>query len=71
MNNSIHCLQFAYFMYGDNVGDLNVYINPKADNSVPPVPNYKISGSKGNQWNFEKITMNFNETLGFNVILKK
>lgn len=56
-------------MYGDNVGDLNVYINPNGDSTVPSNPNYKLSGSKGNQWNLEQITMNFNQSLPFNVII--
>ena len=64
-SNSVHCLRFAYYMYGDNVGTMNVYLS--TGTSVPTIPSYSLTGSKGNQWFRQQLTINFNSNLDFSV----
>ena len=66
-SNSVHCLRYAYYMYGDNVGDLNMYIG--SPGSLPPNPSFTLTGSKGNQWFRQQLTVTFNINLDFNVKL--
>lgn len=63
--NSASCLQFAYYLYGDNVGKLNMYITPGSGALV--TPSFTAEGSKGRNWLIEKFTLNFGVNFNFDV----
>ena len=64
-NNSVHCLRFAYYMYGDNVGSLNIYLG-----TFGSQPSNSITGSKGNQWNRYQLDLMFGDNIDFYVIFE-
>lgn len=66
--NSISCLQFSYFLYGDDVGSLNMYITPGT--GVISNPAFVVSGSKGRNWLIEKFTLNFANKFDFDIVLE-
>uniref|UniRef100_A0A2C9KBP7 MAM domain-containing protein n=1 Tax=Biomphalaria glabrata TaxID=6526 RepID=A0A2C9KBP7_BIOGL len=43
------CLHFFYYMYGDGVGTLNVYVQPVSQ-SVLGQPLWRMSGNQGQRW---------------------
>jgi hypothetical protein len=65
--NSVHCLTFAYFMYGDNVGSLIVYMSTIFDGLSLK---YNFTGSKGNQWIKQLSTITFATKLDFQIIFE-
>ena len=42
------CLQFWYHMFGNSIGELNVYI--KTGSSIPSTPAWSKTKDQGNQW---------------------
>ncbi|CAF0741635.1 unnamed protein product, partial [Brachionus calyciflorus] len=66
--NSASCLQFAYFLFGDNVGKLNMYITPGS--GIPANPAFTVEGSKGNAWLIEKFSLNFGINFSFDIVLE-
>ncbi|KAK0068562.1 MAM and LDL-receptor class A domain-containing protein 2, partial [Biomphalaria pfeifferi] len=43
------CLHFFYYMYGDGVGTLNVYVQPVSQ-SILGQPLWRMSGNQGQRW---------------------
>jgi hypothetical protein len=66
--NSVHCLRFGYYMYGDNVGSLNMYVG--TSNGLPSNPSFSLTGSKGNQWFRQQLTITFNINTDFYVVFE-
>jgi len=64
-SNSVHCLRFAYYMYGDNVGSLNIYLG-----TFGSQPSHSLTGSKGNQWNRYQLDLMFGDNIDFYVIFE-
>ena len=64
---SVHCLSFAYFMYGDNVGSLIVYMSTIIDGLSLK---YNFTGSKGNRWFKQLSTITFATNLDFQIIFE-
>jgi hypothetical protein len=67
-SNSVHCLRFAYYMYGDNVGSLNIYLGTSSNR--PSFPSYTLTGSKGNEWFRQRLTVTFNANVDFYVVFE-
>ena len=67
-NMSVHCLEFAYFMYGDDVGTLNLYVTPGAVSPTSPV--FKLTGSRGKDWFLQKLTFFFNSNFDLTLWLE-
>ena len=65
---SQHCLQYAYYMNGEDVGQLNLYV--KVGLGVPNSPAYILSGSQGPFWVIDKITFNINSQIDFQVLIR-
>ena len=64
---SIHCLSFAYFLNGDNVGSLIVYMSTIIDGLSLQ---YNFTGSKGNQWIKQLSTITLKTNLEFKIIFE-
>lgn len=64
--NSASCLQFSYYLYGDNVGKLNMYITPGSGALI--TPSFTVEGSNGRNWLIEKFNLNFGINFSFDVI---
>ena len=67
-NMSVHCLEFAYFMYGDDVGTFNLYVTPGS--VTPSSPVFKLTGSRGKDWFLQKMTFYFNSNYDLTVWLE-
>lgn len=53
-------VQFYYYMYGTDVGILNVFVIVKG--RKPPKPQWRKTGDKGNQWKLGEVTIPSNST---------
>lgn len=62
---SVYCLNFALFMYGDDVGTFNTYLNI-TDAGMTLF--YDKIGSQGNKWNWNNLEFSYNFNIDFNVI---
>jgi hypothetical protein len=60
-----HCLEFAYFMYGDKPGTLTAFT--KFDPFTPPMPVFTRTGSYGNYWLLASIQFNYDTQLDISV----
>ena len=64
--NSLHCLEYFFWMYGDHVGELNIYL--VYDGEVPDQPQLPLKGSTGQGWIKLSATIPFGATTEFEVI---
>jgi hypothetical protein len=62
---TISCMQFWYFMYGDDVGKLNMYIT--TGSSIFSNPTYSLIGTKGQYWINQKLSFTFSNNFDFDV----
>ena len=62
---SQHCLEYAYYMNGEDVGQLNLYI--KVGPGIPSTPSRTLIGSWGPFWIKDRITFNLNVQVDFEV----
>ena len=50
------CLQFAYSMFGSNMGSLDVFVI-SAQNGAKSKPLFSMSGNQGQQWHQSEATI--------------
>jgi hypothetical protein len=60
-------MQFWYFMYGDDVGKLNMYIT--TGTTFFSNPTYSLTGTKGQYWINQKLSFTFSNNFDFDVII--
>lgn len=61
---SVFCLHFALYMYGDNVGTFNTYLNIS---DLGMVLYFDRIGSQGNKWKLNDLEFSYNYNIDFNV----
>ena len=66
--NSFHCLEYFFWMYGDDVGELNIYL--VNDGQVPDQPQLPLKGSTGQGWIKMSATIPFGESTEFELIVE-
>lgn len=64
--NSVFCMHFALFMYGDDVGTFNTYLNIT---DVGMALYFDRIGSQGNKWKMNDLELSYNFNIDFNVFI--
>ena len=57
-SNTGHCLEWYYHMYGDDIGELNVYVVPQGGKVGDYLPVWSTEGDKGNAWYIARAHVN-------------
>ncbi|RMZ97804.1 MAM and LDL-receptor class A domain-containing 2-like [Brachionus plicatilis] len=65
--NSVFCMHFALFMYGDDVGTFNTYLNIT---DVGMALYFDRIGSQGNKWKMNDLELSYNFNIDFNIVFE-
>ena len=57
--NQQRCLEFFYFMYGESMGELNVYT--ATDEAEPDVLIWTLKGEQGKEWLKAKVPLPYSD----------
>ncbi|CAF0741650.1 unnamed protein product, partial [Brachionus calyciflorus] len=66
-SSSVHCVYFALFMYGDEVGVLNSYLD-LGDNGA--ILYYNLNGSQSNNWQLKSYEFSFNLNVDLSIVFE-